>query len=248
METIRITTSQNIDIDYEVAGLGERMVARLIDMALFVAVLIFAVIITSLTRTGGTGYSAVMIGLLIIYALLYVFYDLLSETLMNGQSIGKRIMKVKVISLDGTQPTFGQYLLRWLFRLIDFSLTFQIGGLICVAVSDKHQRIGDIVAGTTLIKTLPRTQINHISYLDAPETYDPVFPEAGQLSAKDISLIQDVINTYIKTHNSVIVYNMAIRIREHLGIAQTHEMNDMKFLQTIIKDYGHVVAAQEGMA
>src|ERR1700743_3830347 len=121
MQTIRITTSQNIDIDYEVAGLGERILARLIDLAIFVLILILGSFIGSLTNLfldPGVG----LIIILTIYITLFVFYDLLFEVFMNGQSIGKRIMKIKVISLDGGQPRFGQYLLRWLFRIVDFAL------------------------------------------------------------------------------------------------------------------------------
>ena len=84
---------------------------------------------------------------------------------MNGQSVGKRILKIKVISLDGSQPSIGQYFIRWLFRLVDFALTAQVGGLICVAVSKNKQRIGDIVAGTTLIKTVPYTQLDHMLFI-----------------------------------------------------------------------------------
>ena len=247
METVRITTSQNIDIDYEVAGLGERIVAYIIDWALFVLLIILTVIGFELSGHR-PGTETFYVGIFtLVYGAMFVFYDLLCETFMNGQSIGKRVMKIKVISLDGKQPSFGQYLLRWLFRLVDFSITFYAGGLLSIALTEKHQRIGDIVAGTTLIKTLPRTQINHLSYLNTHEAYHPIFPEAGQLSEKDITLVQEVINTYMKTQNNVIVYNMALRIREYLGVVQPPEMSDLKFLQNIVKDYGHVVTTQEGI-
>ncbi|GAB2696358.1 RDD family protein [Mucilaginibacter koreensis] len=251
MDTIRITTSQNIDIDYELAGLGERMVARIIDMGLFFVILIASLIIIGLKadNRGSNDEPYLIIGILaVVYGLLFVFYDLLCEIFMHGQSIGKRIMKIKVISLEGKQPTIGQYLLRWLFRIVDFSLTAQLGGLIAVAVSERKQRIGDMVAGTTLIKTNPRTQMNQISFMpDEGLVYEPVFKEAVQLSEKNVALIQDVINTYVKTQNSMLVYNMALRIKEHLGVTPPAGMNDMKFLQTIIKDYGYLVSAQEGM-
>jgi uncharacterized RDD family membrane protein YckC len=251
MDTIRITTSQNIDIDYELAGLGERIVARIIDIALFVIILIFSLIIIGLgAESSSRGENSyLIIGILtFVYGVLFIFYDLICEIFMHGQSIGKRIMKIKVISLDGKQPTIGQYLLRWLFRIVDFSLTFQLGALVTVAISEKKQRIGDMVAGTTLIKTNARTKMDHIAFMpDEALVYEPIFKEAAQLSEKDIALIQDVINTYIKTQNSILVFNMAQRIKEHLSVTPPAGMNDMKFLQTIIKDYGYIISAQEGM-
>lgn len=246
MATIRITTSQNIDIDYEVAGLGERVLARLIDMVIFILVFILGVFLASisvLVNSSGLGFIISVS----IYAALLVFYDLICEIFMNGQSIGKRIMKIKVISLDGGRPTVSQYLMRWLFRIIDFGVGGGVCAIICVAVTEKHQRLGDVVAGTTLVRTEPRTHIDNVVFVPETDNYEPVFKEAGTLSESDVTLIQDVINTYVKTRNAYVVQNMAIRIRNHLSITQPAEMNDMKFLQTIIKDYSHIVAQAESL-
>jgi len=241
MQTIRITTSQNIDIDYEVAGLGERIVASLIDAALFI--LIGFAGMFGIAAMGGLQEPGVFtIILVIIFATAYVFYNLVCEVTMNGQSVGKRIMKIKVISLDGSRPRFSQYLLRWLFRIVDFSLTSNLCGLICIAVSDKSQRLGDIVAGTTLIRTEPRTKMHNIAFKPSADDYQPVFTEAGNLNDQDIELINEVINSYIKTRNSVLVYNMAQKIKDMLVITPPEGMNDMLFLQTIVRDYSHIVA------
>ena len=240
MQTIRITTSQNIDIDYEVAGLGERIVARLIDLAIFFLILILGLFILGFTASVNRSEVGTVI-IITIYATLFVFYDLLFEVFMNGQSIGKRIMKIKVISLDGGQPRFGQYLLRWLFRIVDFAL-IEPGfiAFVVAAVSDKPQRVGDIVAGTMLIRTVPRTNMNSIVFMPMYDGYQPVFKEAGQLTDKDVELIHEIINAYTKTGNNVVVYNMALRVKGHLGITPPNGMNDMLFLQTIIKDYNHI--------
>ena len=245
MQTIRITTAQNIDIDYEVAGLGERILARLIDLGLFLFILILGSIfanITSLWTDSGIGGVIVVI----IYFALFVFYDLIFEIFMNGQSVGKRIMKIKVISLNGTRPNVGQYLLRWLFRIVDF-LIIEPGlvALVVAAISEKPQRLGDIVAGTMLIRTSPRTKINNIAFMPMYDGYQPIFKEAGQLSDKDVELIHEVINTYIKTGNGVIVYNMAQLVKDHLNVAAPNGMNDMLFLQTVVKDYSHISAQMD---
>jgi len=246
MATIRITTSQNIDIDYEVAGLGERILARLIDIAIFLVILFAGIfIISGLSLLSDSGIGIII--LVSIYVTLFVFYDLICEIFMNGQSVGKRMMKIKVISLDGGRPTVSQYLMRWLFRIIDFAIGGGVCAIVCVAVTEKHQRLGDIVAGTTLVRTESRTHIDNVVFVPETDNYEPVFKEAGTLSESDITLIQDVINTYVKTRNAYVVQNMAIRIRNHLSVNQPAEMNDMKFLQTIIKDYSHIVAQAESL-
>jgi uncharacterized RDD family membrane protein YckC len=247
MQTIKITTSQNIDIDYEVAGLGERIVGAIIDYGIFIVIYFAGLIVVTSSgflSSSGIGY----LWILIIYGALFVFYDLMCEIFMNGQSVGKKIMKIKVISLNGARPTIGQYLMRWLFRIIDFTLTAGVCALVCAAVSDNCQRLGDMVAGTILIKTRPRTQINQIAFMPEADGYIPTFAEAAQLSDHDIELVHEVINNYIKTHNSYIVYNMAVRVKEHLGITALPEgMNDMKFLQTVVKDHTYINAQTDAL-
>ncbi|PJJ83837.1 RDD family protein [Mucilaginibacter auburnensis] len=239
MQTVRITTSQNIDIEYEIAGLGPRILARILDGLLFGLVIIFFVLFPSITsvKLGEIGIAIVVIA----FFSLFVFYDLLCEIFMNGQSIGKRVMKIKVISADGGRPTLGQYLLRWLFRIVDFTMTGGVCALICAAVSEKNQRVGDMVAGTVLVRTEPSAKMEAIAFTPpVEEAYTPAFTEASQLKDKDIALIHEVLTNYIQSGNSVILYNTAVKLKQVLGI-QT-QMDDMRFLQTLIKDYNYIVA------
>lgn len=244
METIKVNTSQHIDIDYPVAGLGERIAARLIDLGMFFVLYIIFILLVAVTGISGmiksTSYFLpIVIG---IYAASYVFYNLICEIFMNGQCVGKRIMKIKVISLDGGQPTIGQYFIRWLFRLVDFPLTAQVGGLICVAVSEKKQRIGDIVAGTTVVKTVPRTDFNHIAFHPIEEEYVPVFHNTSLLNDREVELIHEVITTYYKTYNTDLIYAMSGKVAGLLSVSIPSGMNEMEFLKTVIKDYNHQTA------
>lgn len=247
MQTITVHTSQNIDIDYEVADLGDRVLARLIDGCLFVLLIILCAIMV-VTAGGYKSFSNTMvIAGIIVYASMYVFYDLICEIFMNGQSIGKRVRKIKVVSLDGAQPTVGQYLLRWLFRIVDFTLTSSLCALISVAVSEKKQRIGDMVAGTTLVKTQPRTQMDKIAFAPAELEYELVYNEVSQLNDRDVELIHEVIHTYRQTGNTVVVFNMAQKISEHLRIHPKPEMDSLQFLQTVIKDYNHIKSQETAL-
>ncbi|MDN5287300.1 MAG: hypothetical protein JWR38_3574 [Mucilaginibacter sp.] len=246
MEIIKIRTSQNIDIDYEVAGLGDRILARIVDMGVFMGItyaLYFVCIIffLSVFERGG-GLPAALIVIAVIYSLVFVFYDLVAEIFFNGQTIGKFAIKIRVVSISGARPTMGQFLLRWIFRLVDFGLTFGIGAVIAVAVSDKKQRIGDMVAGTTLVKTKPRTELADLFFTSPEDDYVPVFTEVSHLTDSDITLIHEVISNFKSTGNSSVVYNMALRIKDHLAISIPPGMNEFDFLQTIVKDYNHITS------
>ncbi|MES2109946.1 MAG: RDD family protein [Bacteroidota bacterium] len=241
MEIITVHTAQNIDIDYEIGGFGERILARIIDYAIFLPFLFIAIILSSTIGSQATGIFAV-----VIFA-LFVFYDLICEVFFNGQSLGKRVMKIRVISLDGARPSFGQYLLRWLFRLVDFGVTGGLGALISAAVTENGQRLGDLVAGTALIRSIPRTQNKDVVYVKVDDDYVPVFSQVTQLNDKDITLVHEVISAYYKAGNSTIVYTLAEKVKIVLGIAPPPQMNSLVFLQTLIKDYSYYAAQADSL-
>lgn len=238
MQTIRITTSQNIDIDYEIAGLGERIFGRLIDLAISIPLVLAFWIITNSFKIDTTIFF--IIGMLVLF-----FYDLVCEAAFNGQSIGKRVMKIKVISLDGGQPTLSQYLMRWIFRIVDFSLSMQLGALIAVSVTEKHQRIGDLVAGTTLVRTHARTNINDIAFTPVDANYISVFPQAQQLKNAEVALIHEVVKNVKRSDNYTLLHNTAVRFKQHLNIESPKGMDDLTFLQTLVKDYNFAAASTE---
>ena len=239
MHTIRIKTAQNIDIDYEVAGIGERTIARIIDYALFLALWLIYLWLFDVFMS-----KSVLFGFTlpqILFFVFYAFYDLICEVVFNGQSLGKFVMKIRVVSLDGGRPRLGQYLLRYLFRAADFTLAVPAVAIFSVAVTENKQRIGDIVANTTLIKTKPKAGINELNTALPDEEYQPVFMEATNLSDQDIALVHEVIRHFLKTGNMAFVDNMAKKIQTHLDITPPEGLNNYKFLQTIIKDHQHVL-------
>ncbi|SOD20218.1 RDD family protein [Pedobacter xixiisoli] len=238
METIKINTSQHVEIDYPVAGLGERVAAYLLDFAMFMVIYFFALIALAVMGIAGSFENTTIVIFVIIYAVCYVFYDLLCEVAFNGQSLGKKLLKIKVVSLDGGQASIGQYFIRWVFRIVDFTLTANLLGFLSVAVSQNKQRIGDLVAGTTLIRTVPATKIEHIAFHPVEdEEYIPTFPNVTMLSDHDIELIHEVVRTYYATYNAQLIYQMAAKVTTHLGVSIPEGMNEMQFLKTISSDY-----------
>ncbi|WP_231426478.1 RDD family protein [Pedobacter sp. Leaf250] len=243
MDSIRINTAQNIDIEYEIAGLGERIAARCIDLAGFAILFIVAWILFIIGSISVSGTLGVVI--LIIYLIIFAFYDLVCELTMNGQSFGKRVMKIKVINLDGTQPTFGQYLIRWLFRMIDFGFPLGWGviALVSVAITQNHQRLGDLLAKTTLIKTTPRTQLNHVAFnFSLADEYQPLFKEVLHLNDRDVELIHEVLTGYYQTGNASLIYAMAAKTKEHIFVTIPAGMNELQFLETVLKDYNYITS------
>jgi hypothetical protein len=164
---------------------------------------------------------------------------------MDGQTLGKKALKIKVISIDGTQPTLGQYIFRWLFRMIDFGFPFGWGvvALVSVAVTKNHQRLGDLLARTTLIKTKPRTQFANVAFsFRLPDEYEPQFKEVLHLNDRDIELIHEVLTGYYQTGNADLIYAMAAKTKEHIFVSIPAGMNELQFLEAVLKDYNHLTA------
>ncbi len=240
MSTIAITTTQNIELEYDLASLGERIVAYILD---YILLIIYALIIIFIV-IGSTGFGQFLDKngwLVFLFILPMFFYDLACEMLFNGQSLGKKIMGIRVISLNGEQASFGQYLIRWLFRLIDFTFTSWLCGLVLVAATEKRQRLGDLIAGTTLVKTKPRTNINQTLFVPTEEVeYEATYPEVVNLSDKDMQLVKEVLINVRRSGNTMLALQTMNKIEQVLNITSKQEPVD--FLFTVLADYNKLAS------
>jgi len=241
MNTIKITTTQNIDLEYDLASVGERIVAWLVDLGIFIAYFIMISTIIGFSALDSFISKNPWVAILLMFP--FVFYNLACEIWLNGQTVGKKVMKLKVISLNGEQATIGQYMIRWLFRMVDIYLFNALIAFITVIISEKKQRLGDMVAGTTVIKTVPRSSISQTIYVPTPDlNYTISFPEVSNLSDRDMQLIKEVIISVNKTGNSVLAYQAAEKIKTTLHI-QTN-LEPIYFLQVLLADYNYITSRQ----
>jgi uncharacterized RDD family membrane protein YckC len=239
MNIINITTSQNIEVAYELGSVGDRIVGRIIDNIIIFAYAIFCISIIGFSNMGSFFSNNAWMG--VVLFIPAVFYDLLSELLLNGQSAGKKVMGIKVISLSGEQPSFSQYLNRWVFRLIDFLLTGSLLAVIMVAINERNQRLGDVIAGTVVIKTRPRTQFAQTIHRTLPKDYTISYPEAINLRDSDFQLIKEVVLSAKKTGNSMLALQAQQKIEQTLGI-MSRQAEPIVFLQVILSDYFYMTS------
>jgi uncharacterized RDD family membrane protein YckC len=233
LESVVINTSQNVVIDYEPAGLGNRLLSGILDVLFKIGFIFSLSIILSFVGISSRYYGATMsIIISIVIFLPYIMYDFLFETFMHGQTFGKKIMKIKVVKLDGTQPSVGSYLLRWLIRLIEIDMCGGLIAIISIAASKNSQRLGDMTAGTTVIRIKPAVTLQDtILQQQNHETYKIVLSDA------DIQLVKDVHDFYEKTNNMEALAKLAQKIKTKTGIVTT--LTDEEFISTLLKDYNH---------
>lgn len=239
MASIQITTAHNIEVEYELAGLGERMLAGLIDLSIIIGYWILIFFLQDILFTRYSNHANTWV--LVILFMPVAFYSLISELLMNGQTVGKKVMKIKVVSLVGETPSIGQYIIRWLFRLLDIWITSYTLGVIMVAASAKHQRIGDIIAGTTLIKTNSKTSLSQtLLSLNHNPDYDVTYVEVIHLKDKDIRLVKEVLMNVRKTGNTMLALELMRKLEALLTIKS--KQDPAPFLQTVLNDYNYLAS------
>ena len=227
---LSIQTTQNVLLEYEPASISDRIFATFIDYAVFVAWGILTVAVPiRLGWFAGNAHGIVYILVAVLMPIL--LYDFLCEWLLNGQSVGKIAMKIRVVMMDGSQPGIGAYLLRSLLRFVDTRLFSGAVAIVCVAVGGKGQRLGDMAAGTTVIRLLAKVKLNEVTYRDLPATYQVRFDEVRQLSDRDIQVIREVL----RRGSADATDQAADKLREVLGVSAA--MGSYEFLNTIINDY-----------
>ena len=243
MEKIKIPTSFNIDLEFETPEFHKRLFAWVIDFAIIYA---YSIIFRYVMAQFSAGHKLsdnnmpFLYNMSAVYLLLYVpilIYHLFFETVMNGQSIGKKIIGIKVIGENGGRPAIHQYLIRWLLRPVDFALTLCLGGLLSVILSKKNQRLGDMAAGTLIIKTKIETDIDDTVFFELSEEYKPRFKEVMRLSDRDMNTIKGVLNNCKRYNTFDVAARMSEKIRSVLNILDYQE--PVEFLETLLKDYNY---------
>lgn len=231
--SVRIQTSQNVELEYEPASIGDRILANILDRLIYIGWVLFWILIYSLLKLSGD--MSVFVVILTI-ALPIMMYPILTEYFLNGQTLGKRALNIRVVLLNGNQPTLGAYILRWLLILVDTELLTPLVAIITIAANGKGQRVGDIAAGTTVIKTIKRVTLNQVTYQALPEDYQVTYSEASQLNDRDIETIRQVL----RNRNDELIERTSEKVSGVLGI--TNVADPRTFLLTIINDYAHLAA------
>lgn len=187
--SIDIRTAQNVPLAVEPASLGERILATVVDGLVMTAYYFLVTIV--LFQWAGVGESMALGVVLLGVPLL--LYHLLFEVFLEGRTPGKLALRTQVTRLDGAQPTLSQYLLRWLLRFVDVSLSGGTVALLSVALTKRSQRLGDLAAGTTVVRRRQRVRLGEVLYPPAAPDHAVEFPEAERLSDADVRTIRAVI-------------------------------------------------------
>lgn len=239
MSKIKIPTSFNIELEFETAEFHKRLFAWMIDMCVIIAYyfIIYRLIVEFYPdiddKNLDAEYNIYWIWIILMSPIF--LYHLGCEFFMNGQSIGKKILGIKVISENGGRPALSQLMLRWLLRLGDFTFSFYMGGLFSILLSAKNQRLGDMAAGTLVINLQTKSDINETVFMELSETYKPRFANALMLSDRDMNIIKSILDTKSASRRESMANRASEKISAVLGIKEY--VSSIELLETVLKDY-----------
>ena len=240
MQHVEIQTAQNVALHYPIAGLGDRILAQILDGLILFAYLVLTLVV--IAAAAGAGLFSDETASVVVFVLLYapvVFYHLLCEVLLHGQSLGKKARQIRVMRLDGREPSFADYFLRWLLGLVDFTLTSGVAAVVSVLATRHSQRLGDLAAGTTVVSLKKRRDLRETLFVETPATYAPHFPQVDRLADADIALTKDVYNLLIAEGRTARARQAGERLKKGLEqrMGVTTNLPPLELARTVLRDY-----------
>ncbi len=254
MSDIQITTSQNVSVNFHLGSVGHRIGAYLIDFLIKCAYM-FVVGLT-IERY----FSGDLEDMLFLFLFMPVyFYTLISEIVTGGQTLGKMILGIKVVKLDGYSAGAKEFFLRWVLNdvwlflslsvvaysftgdwevwLTLFPLIF-LTDFIVLVVNKNNQRIGDIFAGTTTVTIRNRTPITQTILEDLSEGYQPTYPQVVKLTDGDARIIKEAFKTARRLNDKETLKRLRDRIEKVIEV-QDENKTDIQFIAIVMKDFNY---------
>ena len=260
MPAIQINTPFNLSLDFEAAALHRRIFAYFLDLIILVVyawgmrTFLYDILEVTPNTVYGINWGIDIVAVSIPMWL----YPLICEISLHGQSVGKKIVGIRVMSLEGGEPTFSQYLLRWATRFFEWPLVFSVilPGLgvmfqlvlvvffgvfviIIIAVTKANQRLGDLGAGTVVVETKIRTYLHETVFVDiSHKDYAVEFPEVMKLTDRDINTIKSILDVASRKSDLKLAASAADKIKNHLKIKS--DLSAFEFLEKVLMDYNYI--------
>ncbi|MEP7198455.1 MAG: RDD family protein [Chloroflexota bacterium] len=244
-----IETPENISFGYDVAGIGSRFLATLIDTLIQGTVYVFLVVVFVLIQNTSVllGLPRELVSLLPILLLITLFvvqfgYFLAFELFTGGQTPGKRLFGLRVIKENGYPLAPLDCIIRNLVRIIDF-FPFAYGiGVIVMFLNDRAKRLGDFAAGTLVVKMRDEVKLSDLQRASTPSVYTPDLPGLEQLREADIELIESFLQRRGQLKDTgALAGTIARNIRARMNSPQVEEhattISHEEFLKQVAAAY-----------
>jgi len=233
MEEFQIETAQNVSINQNVANLGDRILAYLLDsLIIFTYTVLMIMLLISLDLEPGDSWA-----LYLLASLPAFMYHVLLETFWDGQTVGKFTLKIRVVKLDGSKANFTNYFVRWILRIIDISLTTGGVAVLSILIRGNGQRVGDIAAGTTVISEKRKLSINDTILKHVASDYVPTYSQVTVFNDSEIQTIKNLYDTAKRNGQHNVILELHDRLVKVMQVVPNEKPLD--FVGIVIKDYNY---------
>ena len=233
MEEFQIETAQNVGINQNVANLGDRILAYLLDgLIIFTYLVLMIMLLTSLDLDPGDSWAMYLLASLPAF-----MYHVLLETFWDGQTVGKFTLKIRVVKLDGSKANFANYFVRWILRIIDISLTTGGVAVLSILIRGNGQRVGDIAAGTTVISEKRKLSINDTILKHVASDYVPTYSQVTVFNDSEMQTIKNLYDTAKRNGQHNVIVGLYDRLVKVMQVVPNEKPID--FVGIVIKDYNY---------
>lgn len=217
-----IVTPEAVVLDLQTAGLASRVFAGLLDLLIQLAIWYVGMMIAVValrSSVDSENDSDVQTAAMVLFAVVVMGYPVISETLMRGRTIGKRALGLRAVTLEGAPIRFRHAVLRMMGGLVDRLLPpGGITGMLFVLCTSRHQRVGDLLAGTVVISDPTRTALPSAVWFPVPVGLEPF---AATIDPTALTVAQyTVIRSFLMRSNSLsrqARYAVAVDLADRVG-------------------------------
>jgi uncharacterized RDD family membrane protein YckC len=162
-EDLVVATPEQVAFRFETAGLGSRFTAQLLDLLVLTAIVVaIGLVGFGIATVGGQPVVGALLFVVLAFASVWAYW-ILPEALWSGQTVGKYVLHLRVIDARGGPITVGQAVIRNLLRVVDFLPWSYALGTIVMFGTARSQRLGDLAAGTIVIRERAAVRLDDLS-------------------------------------------------------------------------------------
>jgi uncharacterized RDD family membrane protein YckC len=241
-DKLTIDTPEQIPLEFPLAGIGSRFLAVALDSLIqffgwLVLVLLFTWFEPDLARIWPKATTWAFAIVVIVGFLIFSGYFAVFETVWNGQTPGKRAVRIRVIKDSGRPISVYEAIIRNVIRIIDEIPGFYGLGIISIFVSSRNKRLGDFAAGTVVVHETALTELQPAWEADKTNLAAPY--SVAQLSLADLELIEAFLQRRYDLQPEVrrsSAEQIAARMRQKLQIATDAAVSDEDFLEKLARE------------
>jgi uncharacterized RDD family membrane protein YckC len=200
-----VDTPEQIDVAYDVAGIGSRFLAAIVDTLIILVIEGVLLFVLSLVASQLVIADSIATAIAVVLSFVVLWgYYLVAEMLSNGQSPGKRLVGVRVVREGGRPVTFTASAIRNIIRLVDFLPLFYSIGVVVMFVDRRARRLGDLAAGTLVVRERAPVTLESLSqsgYVELPAGEVPEMGHIDRLTDDDYVLLQEFLRRRAELSN-----------------------------------------------